>query len=557
MKKLNFGWLVLFMFFGYSLFAQSQRLALAEEFTNASCGPCASQNPAFDALLQQNTDKIISIKYHMSWPGTDPMYSQNTVDNNARRSVYGISGVPHVHIDGSWWNGAPSQVNQGRINSAYAVPASFDMDVQYKLTSNDQKIEVTALIKATENINSNNLRLFLVVIEKHIHFNSAPGYNGEKDFYNVMKKILPDKNGYLLKSDITSGEYFIVTSSWDLANVYNNDELSVVAFIQDMNTLEVFQAANGSTDPIVLPFNNDVEITGIKYATNKNCSGTMIPVVSVRNNGINNLTSMTVKYSVNGGDEDTYDWSGMITSLNKEEIVLTDLAFQVQDTNHLVVSVSSVNEGNDEYPDNNSLDYEFYRADVVEGAYLIIYLDNHPEQTTWKLMKSSGTIVQEGGPYTGESGQKIIPLEFSGSDCYKLEMDDAGGDGFTGSGFYIVAFGNNDISFQGKEFTDKEINEISYDIVGMEENISAVSHFDLFPNPAAGEMNISFLLNDRRDVNVVMYDMQGRMVKKVNAGVQPSGKVTIKMNVDDLQTGLYMVKVDAGGDVMVKKVTVK
>lgn len=30
-----------------------------------------------------------------------------------------------------------------------------------------------------------------VVIEKHIHFNTAPGTNGEKDFYNVMKKMLP------------------------------------------------------------------------------------------------------------------------------------------------------------------------------------------------------------------------------------------------------------------------------------------------------------------------------------------------------------------------------
>jgi hypothetical protein len=33
---------------------QSQRFVMFEEFTNASCGPCASQNPAFDALLSAN-----------------------------------------------------------------------------------------------------------------------------------------------------------------------------------------------------------------------------------------------------------------------------------------------------------------------------------------------------------------------------------------------------------------------------------------------------------------------------------------------------------------------
>ena len=42
--------------------AQNQRLVLAEEFTNASCGPCAAQNPAFDALLSANPTKITAVK---------------------------------------------------------------------------------------------------------------------------------------------------------------------------------------------------------------------------------------------------------------------------------------------------------------------------------------------------------------------------------------------------------------------------------------------------------------------------------------------------------------
>ena len=32
------------------LFSQTQRLVLIEEATNASCGPCAGQNPDFDIL---------------------------------------------------------------------------------------------------------------------------------------------------------------------------------------------------------------------------------------------------------------------------------------------------------------------------------------------------------------------------------------------------------------------------------------------------------------------------------------------------------------------------
>ena len=43
--------------------SQSQRFIMFEEFTQASCGPCAQQNPAFDALLQANASKCTSIKY--------------------------------------------------------------------------------------------------------------------------------------------------------------------------------------------------------------------------------------------------------------------------------------------------------------------------------------------------------------------------------------------------------------------------------------------------------------------------------------------------------------
>ncbi|MBP6870867.1 MAG: hypothetical protein KBC43_02560 [Bacteroidales bacterium] len=40
-----------FSFLVFSVHSQSQRMVLIEEATNASCGPCASQNPAFDNLL--------------------------------------------------------------------------------------------------------------------------------------------------------------------------------------------------------------------------------------------------------------------------------------------------------------------------------------------------------------------------------------------------------------------------------------------------------------------------------------------------------------------------
>jgi hypothetical protein len=556
MKKSFFFLISLLFLFGGVIVGQTQRLVLAEEFTNASCVPCANQNPQFDALLQQNTDKITSIKYHMSWPGADPMYNHNTVDNNARRAVYGITGVPHVQMDGNWWDGMPSQVNQARINAAYSIPSSFKIKVHHELSADQQYINVVAMVEATEDVSVSDLRLFLVVIEKHIHFTSPPGYNGEKDFYNVMKKILPDKNGYKLKSNISNGEYFVIESSWKLANVYNNSQLSVVAFIQDMATKEVYQAANSSEDLINPPYANDIEIFKVNYVTHKNCSGKMSPVAVIRNNGSQTVTSMEIKYHINDNEIMTYNWTGSLGLFEKTEIPFDNLSFDVQDENMFVIDAVSVNGTTDEYPVNNLSEIEFYRADVVDVAYLLLYLDSNPEQTTWKLMKSSGEVVQEGGPYTNPDEVKVIPLEFSGSDCYRLEMLDSGNDGFTGGGFYMVVLPNNDILFQGKDFCDKDVNELSYGVVSMDET-TALSNFSLYPNPAASDINISFLLKERENIEIEIYDMQGKFIKGLNKGEKNVGDVNLNIDVTDMQSGMYILRLKAGDETFVHKFSIR
>jgi hypothetical protein len=47
--------------FSVSAFGQN-RLVLVEHFTQASCGPCASQNPALKTLLDANNTKVVALK---------------------------------------------------------------------------------------------------------------------------------------------------------------------------------------------------------------------------------------------------------------------------------------------------------------------------------------------------------------------------------------------------------------------------------------------------------------------------------------------------------------
>jgi len=49
--------------FAFQGFAQSSKMVMIEEGTQASCSPCATQNPDFDALLDANPDKVVVLKY--------------------------------------------------------------------------------------------------------------------------------------------------------------------------------------------------------------------------------------------------------------------------------------------------------------------------------------------------------------------------------------------------------------------------------------------------------------------------------------------------------------
>ncbi|MBU2650775.1 MAG: hypothetical protein KKA81_07560, partial [Bacteroidetes bacterium] len=141
----------------FILNGQSQRLVLIEEATNASCGPCASQNPGFDALLDQNRDKIAAIKYHWYFPGYDPMHNHNVTENNARVAYYGINGVPTATIDGDIPNGptfgypgSPAGYRQALIDEYYAVPSPFEMSMSHSLSQDEDTVYVNMMIQCTE-----------------------------------------------------------------------------------------------------------------------------------------------------------------------------------------------------------------------------------------------------------------------------------------------------------------------------------------------------------------------------------------------------------------------
>lgn len=231
-----------------SISAQSQRMVLVEEFTQASCGPCAAANPAFNALLAANTTKAISIKYQTSWPGVDPMNAQYPVPISQRVAYYGVQGVPNAIVDGTDV-GSPSGCTQSLINSEYAVPSPFDINLTHSFNATYDSVFITATITATAAFTAvNYLRAQVMMVEQTISFATPPGSNGETDFYGVCRKMFPGATGSALPGTWAVGDVQTITFASTVPSyIYDVNEIAIVCFVQDNGNKQVKQAAISTT----------------------------------------------------------------------------------------------------------------------------------------------------------------------------------------------------------------------------------------------------------------------------------------------------------------------
>ncbi len=298
MKKIFF---LLFTVIAVNAQSQTaQRIVLVEEFTNASCSPCALSNPAFETLMNANTTKVIPIKYHTSFPGYDPFYSANSTQNQARSVYYSITGVPNARMDGV--GTFLQDVNQTSINAQYAVPSTFTVTLSWKYSTDGDSIYVTAAFKTLQTITA-SLTGHIVIIEKAVNFTTAPGTNGELNFTNVMRKMLPSQTGTILPATFYANQIITVTTGMPVTTGFADiSKIGVIGFVQNNTTKAVLQAAY-APNPTTVPTNPTIILVS---KINPVCT----------NNG-------SIDISVIGASGTyTYNWGGGITTQDRTNLAI-------------------------------------------------------------------------------------------------------------------------------------------------------------------------------------------------------------------------------------------
>lgn len=222
-------------------FSQARKIPLFEHFTQASCGPCAAQNPGFESgIMTPNKGNFNHIAYHTSWPGTDPMNAANPTDVANRVGVYNVTGVPTIQMMGSRWTGSPSGVTQGLIDNMAAETSPVRILVKDTgTTSRNAEIRIQSL----GSIPSGTWKLFVAVVENPKNYTSAPGSNGETHFPNVFRDFASAVTGdaftaAAVGSEVVVNYPYTIDATWVEPNVY------VIAWLQNTTTKEVIQSGS-------------------------------------------------------------------------------------------------------------------------------------------------------------------------------------------------------------------------------------------------------------------------------------------------------------------------
>lgn len=221
--------------------AQARKIVLFEHFTNASCAPCANQNPIFDQNIRsKNKGNYIHVAYHTVWPGRDPMNAYNKEDVAARVGYYGVNGVPDMVMLGNQYQGGPSGMTQEILDRASGQ--SSPLRIRVRESSNGTQRTVHATLTSAGLVPSANLRVRALVIESEIQYPTPPGTNGEKEFPNVFRRFLNTPDGEAF-TPAAVGESNELQWTYDLDPTWDTTRVFAVVFAQLDGSKEVLNAS--------------------------------------------------------------------------------------------------------------------------------------------------------------------------------------------------------------------------------------------------------------------------------------------------------------------------
>ncbi len=284
------------------------------------------------------------------------------------------------------------------------------------------------------------------------------------------------------------------------------------------------------------------------------------PKIIVENNGKEPITSMKIKYGVEGNNEEMYEWSGTIEYLEEMEIELPHIEPGVfSQGSSFFAEIIEVNGSSDEYGNNNKKVSNYEVVPHFNGDIIINMRTNLASgETKWYLKDENGTTLKSRS--FGLSANTNYLDTISGlNGCYYLEVIDSGQDGIS---WWANNDGNGFIRMRGDGAGWKTLEPdfgggfiygfTSGDIVDVKELYPAEMDVTVYPNPSSGIFNLE--LQGLKFAQIDVFDQMGRNVmSQLNENLHQNYD-EVQLNMSDYTSGIYMVIINSNEGRSVQKI---
>ena len=549
MKKILILVAVIFISVNFISAQQVEReMVILEIGTGTWCQYCPGAAMGADDLIENGHDVAV-VEYH----GGDDYENSYSL---SRISYYGMTGYPTAKFDGILTvpGGSSTQSLYSsylpKYNQRKAILSSFTLAVE-GANSGLELYDINVSIEKVAEYTGDNLVLHAVLTESHIE----EFWQGQPELNFVERLMIPNQYGTIL--DFSQSNTLEIPLQFIKAADWNYEHCELVLFVQNKNSKEILQAKKVNILEFVTTNQYDAALINISMLPDAICDGSLEPKITIKNTGIDNLTSVDIEYNVNIGENEIFSWAGHLAYLETETFTLPQIDFAVELSNILTVTTSNPNGNTDQYPANDTQTALIAEAEETPSEVkLFLRTDIHPEETTWEILDNNNELVYSGGPYS-QSGQVIQEVfNLNSSECYKFNLYDAGGDGLKTPGMAILYYGTNTYIAQWMGFESyKSIQFKTESGVGIEQ-MTDFESLNIFPNPFSETMEVDFNLSEQQNVSLCVFNIIGEIVYKTDEGKLEAGNHKLKIERENLISGVYFLKIAFSEKVVTRKISI-
>ncbi len=262
-------------------------------------------------------------------------------------------------------------------------------------------------------------------------------------------------------SGYTTNTPFPIIITEELNEDYDMQEWNTPAYLvcpnretQDVTAatlawLHVYSDECPSSTPEI---DNDVNLWSINDFSNIYCSGTVIPSITIRNEGYETLISMNINLTIDDFYSETVSWTGYVETYYFEYVDLPEITDIPEGDHTLIVTLSNPN-GTADTVANNEKTRDFTTYLNTQEVVVVVKFDDYAPETSWSITQDDTEYFSSDTYHPNLAQQTLERLVcLAPEQCYTFTLEDEYGDGMeAGADGYALIIYRNDtlINFPG------------------------------------------------------------------------------------------------------------